>query len=195
VAARSGDSAARRKALPEAFRGILAEHFARYSAKGLAGIAPFDRSDGEQTAPNEQLERAFKELRVARLDAPAVQGAMADFPAAPASGIQSRFFWILYAAEGRVVVALFHRVHGVADGRATGIDRRFCLSEILNSMLAIGVAVPLAEGSVVFYANRTGTDRITGLESSIAKKIGGAILRGEFDELREAFIENAEDGS
>jgi hypothetical protein len=188
----SQDAVARRAALQAAFRDLLAGRFQAYRARGLAGIVSYDRGDGKLSSPAEQLARAFGEIHVAKVDAPGVYAAMSNFPAAPAAGVRAAFHWIMHSAEDRVVVALSHRVHGIHEGRVTAIDRRFYVSQSLNAMQAIATAIPVDEGTAVFYANRTGTDRITGLGSTIAKKVGRVIMRGQLEGLTEAFRKDTE---
>jgi hypothetical protein len=188
----SQDAAARRAALQAAFRDLLAKRFQAYRTRGLAGIAGYDRGEGALSSPGEQLERAFGELEVAKVDGPGVYAAMLDFPAEPAAGVRSAFYWIMHTAEDRVVVALSHRVHGTHQGRALAIDRRFYVSQILNAMQAVAAAIPIDAGTAVLYANRTGTDLITGLGSTIAKKVARAIMRGQLEDLTEAFLRDTE---
>lgn len=192
IAAGGGGPEARRPALMEAFREILAERVAVYRRGGLAALAPYDRGGDEGGDPAGQLERALGELRVTRKLAPAVYEAIANFPAPVPKDVESHLGWVLHDANGRAVVALSHLVFGRVEGGLVAIDRRFYVNHTLNSMQAVLVAMPLAEGrTVVFYANRTGTDLVLGFGSSVARGIGRTIMRREVDRLIAAYEEVA----
>ena len=193
AAARTPGKAARRQALLECLHGILAARFRAYRSGGLGAIVPYDRGDGEESAPAAQLERAFGEVRVTRRLAPRVYDALASFPSAPPAGVESRFYWMVHEANDRPVVALAHRVMGQHDGNGVAIEHRFYVHHTLNSMQTVYVAVPAESGSVLLYANRTGTDLVTGFGSSLAKRIARRLMRSQIHELVEGFAEVAGD--
>ena len=85
------------------------------------------------------------------------------------------------------MVALVHVVSGRENDRLAVIERRFYVSRSLNSLQAVAVAFPIDEGTAIFYANRTGTDQVTGFGSSIAKGVGRTIMRGQLERMIEAF--------
>jgi hypothetical protein len=179
-------------AVQSAMREILAGRFAAYKNGGLAALAPYARRRGGESFPSAQLERAFEALRVTSQITPDVYEAMANFPAAPGKNVTSRFTWILHEAQDRLVVALSHVVFGLNDDRLAAIERRYYVSHTLNSLQVVAVAIPIAEGTAIFYANRTGTDQVTGFGSSVAKSIGRKIMRGELEVLVGASQKSAE---
>jgi hypothetical protein len=195
AAATSGGREARRTALQSAMRKILATRFVAYRSGGLEAIAPYARGGGNESFPAGQLKRAFAALQITKQLAPDTYAAMANFPAKPAESVQSRFYWLTHEAQDRVVVALVHVVSGRENDRLAVIERRFYVSRSLNSLQAVAVAFPIEEGTVVFMANRTGTDQVTGFGSSIAKGVGRSILRRELERTIKAFLEvtNPED--
>lgn len=134
-----------------------------------------------------QLTNALEQLKITRRVAPDVFEAMVSYPAPIAEGVRSRFYWVVHDADDRVIVGLAHHISGRQGDRIVVIERRFYVSHTLNSMQVVAVAVPLEDGSVVFYANRTGTDLVTGFASGIAKKIGGVLMRREISRLVDAF--------
>jgi hypothetical protein len=188
----AGDQAARRETLQAEMRAILAARYEAYRSGGLGGIAPYDRGDGDESSAAPQLERAFSALVMTKRLVPEVYSAMANFPAPPSEGIENGFFWMAHEANGRVVVALIHVVAGRAGGRIATVERRFYVSHTLNSLQAVSVAIPIAEGTAVFYANRTGTDQVTGFGSSVAKGVGRKIMRGELERSVEAFLQSSD---
>ena len=187
------DPSARRAAVLEAFREVLAGRYASYRDRGMSGLAPYDRGKGKTVSPADQLERAFAELRLTRELVPRTHAAMANYPAPVPEDVTSRFVWEINSAEDRTLVFLEHQVVGVESEHLVWINRRFYVDHTLNSMQAVSVFAPLDDGSAVLYSNRTSTDLVTGFGSSVAKKIGRALMRREIGRLAEAF-RNATEG-
>lgn len=192
AAAGASGKEARRKALQAEMRAILAARFEAYRSEGLAGIAPYDRGDGDESSPAPQLERAFSALVMTKRLVPDAYSAMADFPAPPSEGIDNGFFWMAHEANGRIVVALIHVVAGRVGGRMAVVERRFYVSHTLNSLQVVSLAIPIDEGTAVFYANRTGTDQVTGFGSSVAKSIGRKIMRAELERGVAVFLKSSD---
>jgi hypothetical protein len=192
AAATSRDPEPRRAALLSTMREILAARFAAYRNGGLDAIAPYARSDGDESFPARQLERAFTALQVTKLLVPDAWAAMANFPTKPPESVENKFYWMTHEAQDHVVVALIHAVSGRENDRLAVIERRFYVSQSLNSLQAVAVALPIEEGTAVFYANRTGTDQVTGFGSSIAKGVGRTIMRRELERTVKAFLKMAD---
>ena len=189
AAAKAEGKAARRRDVLNAFKAVLADRVARYRRGGLSSIEAYDRGDGDRSQPANQLARALEQLRVTTELAPRVVEALRAFPEMPHPEIPSRLAWARNDAEGRVLVSLTHRVSGQSGASAVAIEHRFFIHHTLTSMQAAAVAFPVEEGTVVLYANRTGTDLVTGFGSSIAKKIGTALMRREVKHLVDTFLE------
>ena len=185
------DPKKRRAALQSVMREILAARYSEYRTGGLAAVSPYARGGGKETSPAPQLERAFDALRITKQLVPDTYTAMANFPATPAEGVTSRFYWIMHDAQDRVVVALSHVVFGREGDRLAVVERRFYVSHTLNSLQVVAIAFPIDEGTAIFYANRTGTDQVTGFGSSIAKGVGRTIMRGQLERMIEAFQKDA----
>jgi hypothetical protein len=60
-------------------------------------------------------------------------------------------------------------------------------------MQTVAVVFPVESGTVVFYANRTATDLVTGFASGIAKKIGRTLMRSEIGRIVEEFEQQTGD--
>jgi len=95
---------------------------------------------------------------------------------------------LTHDAQDRVVIALLHVVSGRQSNRLAVIERRFYVSQSLNSLQAVAVALPIEEGTAIFLANRTGTDQVTGFGSSIAKGVGRTIMRRELERTVKSFL-------
>lgn len=191
-AAETKEAAARRGAVLDAFKAVLVERVARYQRGGLDSIEADDRGDGDVSQPANQLGAALEELRVTTDLAPRVVETIRAYPEIPHPEIQSKLAWARNDAEGRVLVSLTHRVFGSSETSAVAIEHRYYIHHTLTSMQAVAVAFPVAEGTVVLYANRTGTDLVTGFGSSIAKKIGTALMRREVRHLVDTFLETTD---
>ena len=188
AAATSGDLKPRRAALLSAMREILAARFAAYRDGGLDAISPYARGGSDESSPTGQLARAFSALQVTKQLVPDAYAAMADYPAKPSENVESKFFWLTHDAQDRVVIALLHVVSGRQSNRLAVIERRFYVSQSLNSLQAVAVALPIEEGTAIFLANRTGTDQVTGFGSSIAKGVGRTIMRRELERTVKSFL-------
>jgi hypothetical protein len=186
--AESEDRENQRAALLSAMREILAERFVAYRDGGLDAIVPYARGGSDESSPARQLKRAFSALKITKQLVPDAYSAMADHPAEQSEGIENRFYWLTHEAQGRVVVALIHVVSGRESDRLAVIERRFYVSQSLNSLQIVAVAFPIEEGTAIFYANRTGTDQVTGFGSSVAKGVGRAIMRRELERGIKAFM-------
>jgi hypothetical protein len=188
AASSSHGKEARRAALQSTMREILAARFAAYRAGGLDAIVPYARRDGKGGSPARQLKRAFSALQITKKLVPNAYIAMETPSSKPLEGVESKFYWMTHDAQDRVVVTLIHVVSGRKADRLASIERRFYVSRSLNSLQAVTVAFPIEEGTAVFYANRTGTDQITGFGSSIAKRVGRTIMRHELERTVDAFL-------
>ncbi len=63
-------------------------------------------------------------------------------------------------------------------------------------MLALSGAAPLQEGtSIIFYANRTFCDKVSGLLGGAARPVARSIMRGEIQRLFESHTEAMSGGS
>lgn len=193
ASAASAKGPARDAALLKTFHEILAGRVAAYQRGGLEAVAPYDRGKADPGDPAGHLANALGELKITKRVAPAVYEAIASFPAPPAEGVTSTLYWVVHDANDRVIVALGHRAYGEHDGRFVVVDRRFYVSHTLNSMQTAAVAVPVESGTVVFYANRTATDLVTGFASGIAKKIGRALMRSEIGRIADEFEQQTGD--
>ncbi|GAG17389.1 unnamed protein product, partial [marine sediment metagenome] len=191
AAGTSGGPEPRRAALLSAMREILAARFAAYRDGGLDAISPYARGGGDESSPAGQLERAFSALQVTKQLVPDAYAAMADYPEKPSEDVENKFYWLTHDAQDRVVVALSHVVSGRHSHRLAVIERRFYVSQSLNSLQAVAVALPIEEGTAIFLANRTGTDQVTGFGSSIAKSVGRTIMRRELERTVKSFLKVA----
>jgi hypothetical protein len=189
IAASKREPSERREALLEGFRRILVGRVEAYRKGGLGAVVPYDRGDGEVGAPAVELGRALGEVHATKRLAPEVYDAIARYPSASSEGIERRFYWIVHGAEDELLVTLAHRVYAQRDGYIIGFDHRYYVNHTANSMQVVVVVVPVDEGSVVIYANRTYTDLVAGFMGAVARGIGRVIMRSEIYDTVDAFQE------
>jgi hypothetical protein len=189
IAASKTEPKERREALLEGFRQILAGRFEAYRKGGLGAVVPYDRGDGEVGAPAVELGHALGELRATEKLAPRAYEAIARVPNSLPEGIERRFYWIVHGAEDQLLVTLSHRIYGRRDGHIVEFDHRFYVNHTVNSMQVVSVVVPVEEGSVVIYANRTYTDLVSGFMGAVARGIGRTMMRSEIGGAVDAFDE------
>jgi hypothetical protein len=187
IVASNLEPAERREALLEGFRRILVGRVEAYRKGGLGAVVPYDRGDGEVGAPAVELGHALGEVQATKKLAPKVYDALARYPNSSSEGIERRLYWIVHGAEDQLLVTLAHRVYAKRDGHVIEYDHRYYVNHTANSMQVLSVVVPVDEGSVVIYANRTYTDLVAGFMGSIARGIGRTIMHSEIQGTVDAF--------
>jgi hypothetical protein len=72
----------------------------------------------------------------------------------------------------------------IPDGDAwIAAQRQLYVSTGYNCEQAIAAFLPVAEGTLVFYVNRTSTDQVTGFGGSVKRDLGSRILESSLREL------------
>ena len=66
------------------------------------------------------------------------------------------------------------------------VQRQFYVSTGYNCEQAILGMLPMQNGTLVLYANRTSTDQVTGFGGGAKRKIGSKLLASQIEELFEA---------
>jgi hypothetical protein len=179
IAASTTEPTARREALLEDFRRILVGRVEAYQKGGFEAIAPYARGDGEVGAPAVELGHALGEMQATKKLSPRIFNAFAQYPSASSKGIERRFYWTVNGADEHVLVSLVHRVQGREGDHIFEYDHRFYVNHTVNSMQAVSVIIPVENGSIVIYANRTYTDLVAGFLGRVARGIGRTLMRSE----------------
>lgn len=164
-------------------RKALLARYQAYRASGLAGIAPYARGRGKQTFAGKDLESASKASAYMKKELPAFYQVLLGYPQADAPGLTEQFSWVTYRAHGTPVRLL---VHGFAltDGDAIAVcQRQFYVSGSYNAEQAVAGFLPVKEGTVVVYVNRTSTDQVTGFGGSAKRSIGSGLLASQLEDL------------
>lgn len=168
---------ARRSALMQGYRELLAERVKAYAVEGLGGVSPYARGKKKTGYPSKDLVYANPgpESLVADL-APAFHSALVKFPTAPSPTVESTLVWVLHEIDGRPAVVLGHRLVGLHHGDAFVAQRNFYVGHTFDALLIMAGCFPVGDESVVFYTNRTYTDLVAGFASGAAHSIGRKML-------------------
>jgi len=173
-----------------AMKKILLARYRAYRAKGLAGIAPYDRGDGKSTDPAVSL----------RLDSESAQGItgfdpeltrfLVGYPRETLPGLTEKFYWLRYDAHGESVLVLTHAFSAPVGGWTAFGQRQFYVSRSYNSEQAIALFLPVREGTLVVYLNHTSTNQVLGFGGSAKRAIGEHLMVNQlealFEKLRDA---------
>lgn len=159
------------------YRRILWQRWQHYLKNGLKGIATYDRGAGKIANPGEELLAATLSNKVLARHFPELHTAWLNYPAEFPDGVDERFLLINRQVENRPTAVLIHRVVLAVDTGGIILSRQFYVGHSYNSgQLTIG-SLPYRGGSLVFYANRTFTDQITGFGSGVKRSIGREQMR------------------
>jgi hypothetical protein len=171
---------------------MLLARYRAYRAGGLSASAPYDRGDGNMRQVGEGLLQATEASKVAAQYAPAIQDLLLNYPHGNPTQLEQRFFWINFTIDGQATIVLSHRVAQHLNGGGYVVaDRHYYVGRSHNSVQAIGGVLPVDEGSIVFWTNRTSTDQTGGFGSWIKHAIGDRIMakqmRRTFEKLHALF--------
>ena len=167
-------------------REVLLARYQVYRARGLAGIAPYDRGGGKSTNPADDLRRATNASPVLAGEAPEAVAALLNYPKSQPARATERFFWVNFEIDGQPTIALTHRlVTPQDDGTFVLADRHYYVTRSHNAVQAIAGIFPVQEGALVIYANRTFTDQLGGFGASAKQAIGRKIMGGQIAALYE----------
>lgn len=165
-------------------RSALLARLQSYRSQGLAGIAPYARSNGERS-PADELRTATTASKVLQMRAPTAFQAVLNYPQAKPPGTEEAFRWSQFEAHDIPTIALTH-VMLIPDGAAwIVLQRQFYVSTGYNVEQAIGAFLPTQPGTVVLYANRTSTDQITGFGGDMKRSIGSKVLESQLQSMFE----------
>jgi hypothetical protein len=161
----------------------LLERYRAYRRSGLDGIAPYDRG-GTQRSGGADLRSASQALSVVKKLAPAFYDTLLHYPKKPASGFSETFTWQRYKAHGAPVFILTHAFRvDHANGAIVACQRQFYVSGGYNVEQAVAGFLPIPEGTLVVYTNRTSTDQVAGLGGGIKRSLGEKVMASQLEDL------------
>lgn len=143
-----------------------------YQKNGLKGIAPYDRGSGVSVRPEEELRKAAQDAELIRRAFPEFYKAFTEFPSEPVEPGDTQFLWIKQRVQGRPAFALAHRLYDVRPDMALIAERQFYVGTSYNSLQTFIGLLPQGNRSLLVYTNRTFTDQVAGLASSMRHSLG-----------------------
>jgi len=169
----------------EALRKLLLARYQAYRSQGLAGIAPYARGKDKQSQPANDLRRATEAAKGIKKYTPAFHDILMNYPQGIPAGLTQRFFCIRYAMSGRPTFALRHRLALPVDDAYVVADRDFYVTSGYNDTQAVAGLLPVDNGTVVVYLNRTTTDQLGGFGASTKQAIGRGMMAKQISEIFE----------
>ncbi len=182
AAAASGDTSP--AAASKVYQGILAERVKAFATRGIKGVAPYDRGDGDTSSAAEGLEAMAKALTFMQKNMPTLYQAILDYPNGKPSDAEEIFTWENRSVEDRPTFTLVHRMIVHRPELLLVVTREFFVGHSYNASQAVGGGFPVTEGTLVLSGNRTTTDQVAGFMSGTRHSIGRGMMR---DELVEKF--------
>ena len=174
----------------EQLKRLLLARYQAYLARGLGGMAPYERRSG-RCEPSAELRRASEAARLLKLHAPALQQVLLSYPEGKPAGLEEHFYWLRYDLDRRPNYTLRHRL-ALPVGEVFAVaDRDFYVSHSYNISQSFAGLIPVPEGTLVVYRSRVSTDQVAGFGSSVKKGIGRGVmakqLTGIFERSRDSF--------
>jgi hypothetical protein len=179
----AGDPAAA-DAVNAAWRQMLAGRLQAYLDGGLDGIAPYDRG-GDSSSAADDLRAAAEGSKLVQQGVPELYQAFLAYPDQGVADVQHRFFWTEQVADDRPVYVLTHRMAQQQPDLLVVLSRDFYASHSFNASQAAAGALPVEDGVVIFYGNRTSSDQVAGFMSGMRHEIGRGMMRDSLVEAME----------
>lgn len=175
-------------------RQNLLSRYQAYRAKGLGGIAPYERKNGLRLQASEELSLSIKQMKLLAKYAPSVHTALLNYPAAKdgQKALEEHFYWLNMDLFGRPTYALSHRMLFQVGEVYFASDRHFYTSHDYNSLQQGVTVLPTKDGMLVITLVRVSTDQVGGFGSSAKHSISRALMGPYFDGLYETLRAKAE---
>jgi hypothetical protein len=163
-------------AVNAAWRHVLVGRLQAYLQGGLNGIAPYDRG-GDESSAADDLRSAAEASTLVQQAAPDLYQSFLAYPGQGVADAEHRFFWTEQVADDRPVYILTHRMAQQRPDLLVVLSRDFYVSHSFNASQGAAGALPVEDGVVIFYANRTSSDQVAGFMSGMRHEIGRGMMR------------------
>jgi hypothetical protein len=173
------------EAVTAAYRQVLAGRMQAYLDRGLDGIAAYDRGGGDASSPAEDLRAAAEAATLVQKAAPDLYQAFLAYPDQGVDGVDNEFYWVRQVADDRPDHLLTHRMVQRQADRLAMLSRDFYVGHSFNAAQAAAGALPVDDGVVIFYGNRTSSDQVAGFMSGMRHEIGRGMMRDSLVEAME----------
>jgi len=167
------------EAVMKAYQGILANRVRAYATKGLKGVAPYDRGDGDTSSPADALTAMATAETVLKKANPKLYQAFLDYPQNNPEDAEEMFSWEKRNVQDRPTFVLVHRMIINRPDRIIVLMRQFYVGQSYNAAQAVSGAIEIKEGTLVLSDNRTSTDQVAGFMSGTRHSIGRGMMRDE----------------
>ncbi len=181
---KAGDPAAA-EAVTAAYRQVLAGRMQAYLDRGLDGIADYDRGGGDASSAADDLRAAAEASTLVQKAAPDLYGAFLAYPDQGVEGVDNQFYWVRQVADDRPDYVLTHRMVQRRPDLLVLLSRDFYVGHSFNAAQAAAGALPVEDGVVIFYGNRTSSDQVAGFMSGMRHEIGRGMMRDSLVEAME----------
>ncbi len=167
------------EAASKAYREVLAGRLSAYLEKGLDGIAPYDHG-GKTITAAKGLRAVYKQAEPFLSEHfPAFGTALAEFPKSQPAEISSKIYWMKRVVEKRPAFILAHQMVETGDDYILMGHRQFFVGHTYDSLQVIALALPVQDGTAVFYVNSAFTDKVTGFFSGVAHSVGQGRMKDD----------------
>ena len=156
-----------------------------YVSNGMAGIQAYD-INGKQVDTGNALASSIKDLSLLKKTEPEFYSAFVNFPEQGNDDIQNEFFLISEMEGGRPILSLVHWIYTIKDDHALIIERKFYISHTLDAMHTYIFMQQENDATVVVMGNSTFTQKVTGMGSFIAHKVGRANVASKIRPILES---------
>ncbi|MGI9307758.1 MAG: hypothetical protein ACR2P6_00770 [Gammaproteobacteria bacterium] len=180
-------------AMDAAVRDILAARVNEYRKGGLAAVSPYD-VDGEEIHPGDYLADSLQPLKLLQREESAFYKAFLNYPA-DQHGYENRFYATTEKSKDfdGSLTSLKHWMVDQRDGTVLIAERKFYISRSLDAMNTLIVLLEEGDDCYVFLLSLSFTQKVTGMGSFIAHKVGRSKVKSNilpmFEGLRAAFPE------
>jgi len=169
-----------------AYREILVARHDAYVQSGLDGVADY-KQGGTTLEPSAQLADVAAQAKdFLSQHFPDFWNAFSNYPEAQSDDIASSFYWLKRQVEGRPDFVLMHEMSTGTEDYTLMTRREYFVGHTYESLQVVAVALPVENGSAVFYVNAAFTDQITGFIGGVASSVGQVRMR---DDLTKFFEE------
>lgn len=175
-------------------RQTLLSRYQAYRANGLAGIAPYERKNGNRLRAGDELSASIVQMKLLAKYAPSVRTSLLNYPVATdgQKPLEEHFYWLNLDLFGRPAYALSHRMLFQVGEVYFASDRHYYTSHNYNSLQQGVTALPTKDGTLVITLVRVSTDQVDGFGSSVKHSISRALMGPYFDSLYETLRAQAE---
>jgi hypothetical protein len=139
-------------------------------------MAPYDRG-GDNSSPADDLRSAAEASTLVQQAVPELYQSFLAYPGQGVADAEHRFFWTEQFADDRPVYILTHRMAQQRPDLLVVLSRDFYVSHSFNASQGAAGALPVEDGVVIFYANRTSSDQVAGFMSAMRHEIGRGMMR------------------